>query len=292
MKDKNTNEWELGGGYWAVFKGTSSEPEIVFRPKSEEPKKIPIKLDEEDYEYLDDENPYKTHDDSTVSTVGKVDGDSSDTRSPIQMKTTRNQYWMDHSLGGGRGYSMITTKSKLGESVKILNYLTERDVIIAPPQEQPMEEEMPMEEEVPMEDPNAEMDMEDPNAEMDGMEEELSDPNIEALMQLLQQDADPKTIEAVKKYAEGVIKAKQEDMPMEEDPNAEMDMGVEEEMPMEEDPNAVPQNQQVESRQINLDEFINDYLDDTEKPIVPTVSHKIGSGGKSSLKSKMYNPLQ
>ena len=264
------------------------------------PKKIPIKLNEgENYEYLDVENPYKHSYDSSsggTSTVGVVDGDSSETKSPIELHTVRNQYWMDRALGGGRGfnYSTITTsKDKLKESMEVLNFLTERDVIVVPSQEPPMEEDPNMnmggEEEMPIEN--------EPNADIGGEEDipmEEEDPNITALMQLLQQSADRKTIEAVKKYAEGVISAKgEEEPPMEEDPN--MNMGGEEEMPMENDPNAgmsgAQQPQQQTENRI-LDEFINDYLTDTEKKQVPTVSKKTGTNSKSSLKSKMFNPLK
>jgi len=257
------------------------------------PLKIPLKLNEgEDYEYLDVDNPYNSHYDSSqggTSTVGSVEGDSSETKSPIELTAVRNQYWMDRSLGGSRGfnYSMMTTKPKLGESVKVLKYLTERDVLVVPSQNPPMEE-----------DPNMGMDMggeeemspmeEDPNMSMGGgdmgMEE---DPNVSALMQLLQ-SSDPDTIEAVKKYAEGITNSDEgggEQMPpTEEDPN----------MGMEEDPNATapPPQQQMESIKRNLDEIINDYLDDIEKPITPTISKNLGSGGNSSLKSKMFNPLK
>jgi len=275
------------------------------------PIKIALKLNEGDeYEYLDVDNPYKTHCDSSeggTSTVGKVEGDSSGTKSPIEPTTVRNQYWMDQALGGSRGfnYSMMTTKGRLGESVNVMNLLTERDVIVVPSQEPPMEEDpnMAMDpgmeggEEMPMEDPNMGME-EDPNMAMDpGMEGGEEDPNISALMGILQ-SADPETIEAVKKYAEGVLKAKggdegMDDMGgMEEDPNMAMDPGMEGgEIPMEEDPNAAPPPQ-TESRKINLDEMISDYLNDTKKQSVPTVSHDIGSGGGKSLKSKMFNPLQ
>jgi len=284
-----------GGGFKPNLNGNNKIPKRI----------IPKLNEDEEYEYLDSENPYKSHYDSGqggVSTVGIVDGDSSETKSPIDTTAVRNQYWMDHTMGGRRGfnYSLMTTKGGLPESVKVLKYLTERDVMIVPGeqnQEMPMEEDpnaVPMEgeegmEEMPMEeDPNAEMDM---GAE-EGMEE---DPNITALMDLLQQSADPDIIEAVKKYAEGIIKSKEEDAgaaPMEEDPN--MDMGAEEgmeEMPMEEDPNAMPPQQQTESRNISLDEIISDYFNDNGKTPIPTVSKNTGNLGNKTLKSKMFNPI-
>jgi septum formation inhibitor MinC len=178
---------------------------------------------------------------------------------------------------------MITTKDKLQEAVRVLDYLTERDVIVVPSQDSSMEEDPNIEddmgeEEIPME--------EDPNVDMN-MEGESNEPNIDALMQILQQ-ADPDTIEAVKKYAEGIIDSQggEEEMPTEED----MDMEEDPNMEMEEDPNATP-TQQTESR--NIEEVINDYLDTKyEKEFVPTVSKNIGNVDKNSLKSKMFNPLK
>ena len=108
----------------------------IYKTDKNDPQRIPLKLHEDnEYEYLDTENPYKSHDDSTTSTVGKIEGDSSDTKSPIDTTAVRNQYWMDQSLGGGRAYSMMTTKKKLGESVDVLKFLTERDVLVMSSQE-------------------------------------------------------------------------------------------------------------------------------------------------------------
>ena len=35
----NENTWELGGGYYAVFKGNSIEPQIVYRPNKQQRKR-------------------------------------------------------------------------------------------------------------------------------------------------------------------------------------------------------------------------------------------------------------
>jgi hypothetical protein len=279
----------------------------LFKKKNKHPRKIALKLNEDDdYEYLEIKNPYKKFYDSSnggTSTVGVVDGDSSETKSPVDTTAVRNNYWLDAAQGSGRRINcaiMTTTKGKLQESLRVLEILTERDVIVVPSKNPPTADPNAgmqdpnaapggdpnagmVDPNAPMGDPNA--GMMDPNAAMGGDQNAATgDPNIAALMQVLQQSPDPETVEAVKKYAEGIIKAKMGDA--QNAPSAVPQQGV--------DPNAAAAPpQQMESRQRNIDEIISDYLEDSDKRNnMPTVSKNLGSNNKSALKTKMFQPLQ
>jgi len=161
--------------------------------------------------------------------------------------------------------------------------LNERDVIKIP---SPAPE-------VPMDDPNAmggdntampaDPNM-DPNAAppADGGMGEMSqseDPNLTALMDLLQQN--PDRVEGVYKYAKGIIG---NDVAPAED--GEESAGGE--IPgVQEEPGA--QGAMPESRQVKLDELVDDILNIKDKKIKPTLSKPIGK--TNTMKGQMFRPV-
>jgi len=184
---------------------------------------------------------------------------------------------------------MIMTEKEIKSIIesRVRYWLTERDVLKLPNSAPPVDPNMGMDANaVPLEDPNA-MPPTDPNGEppadpnMDANSAaQPEDPNMTALMDLLAQN--PDRVEGVYKYAKGIIgndvapaedgeESMGDDVPPAGDAGAEGNMGV---MP--------------ESRQIQLDELVNDILGIKEKK-KPTIDKPIGRG--YSMKNKMFRPV-